>query len=303
MNDEIEVRVPGSPKRFHLNCWSVSGLESCVTVRVDDSVRYAFDIGHATRASIMCDHVFVTHGHIDHCGALPKHVSQRELRSRPPSTYYCPPDIEESLLTICQGFAAMNEGYINKPLSPSRKSVASPVGQDIPLSHGRVARPFRTYHRVASQGYLIYAHTRTRITEYMHLSGPEIGEYMAQGIQVWENKHLPEIAYTGDTTFDTFLDPDNADLLRSSILITEATYIDDRQPAEKARQRGHIHLQDIAKNAELFRHIGALVLVHLSDRYTSGQAQHWVRRLLPQWLLNKTWVPMLMKDMEGGYTY
>ena len=109
---------------------------------------------------------------------------------------------------------------------------------------------------------------------------------------------LPLFALIGDTTFDCFLEPQNADILRSRILITEATYIDDRQSPAKAHERGHTHLMDIAGNAELFRNVGALVLVHLSDRYNAGHVDYWIRRCLPPWLVNKTWVPTIAKDFE-----
>ncbi|OQV17197.1 hypothetical protein BV898_08690 [Hypsibius exemplaris] len=108
MNQEFHIGFPATGQEYFLNCWSVSGLESCVTVRTGGS-RFAFDIGHATRSSINCDRVFITHGHVDHCGALAKHVSQRDMRAMTPATYYCPQDIQETLKNICKSYAAMAE--------------------------------------------------------------------------------------------------------------------------------------------------------------------------------------------------
>lgn len=178
------------------------------------------------------------------------------------------------------------------------KLVAVPVGQTVELRGNRTMTPFRTYHRVPSQGFLISCKERTLLQEFAHLSPPEIGEYVAAGYTVHETSQVPEIAYTGDTTIDAFLDPANADILRSKILITEATYICSQQSPSKAKERGHMHLRDIASNAELFRETGALILVHMSDRYSCAQAAQWVQRSLPAWLLQKTWVPTLMKEIS-----
>jgi Metallo-beta-lactamase superfamily len=109
MNEEFCIQLASA--QYYLNCWSVSGLESCVTVRINQK-SFAFDIGHTTRSSINCEHVFITHGHVDHCGALAKHVSQRDMRSMPPATYYCPAQIEENLKQICQSYALMAERYV-----------------------------------------------------------------------------------------------------------------------------------------------------------------------------------------------
>jgi ribonuclease BN (tRNA processing enzyme) len=80
--------------------------------------------------------------------------------------------------------------------------------------------------------------------------------------------------YTGDTTFNGFLRANAAfqrtyasgSLLRARTLIIEATYLDGE--VCKAADRGHVHLLDIAEHAGLFEHVQALVLVHLSQKYS-----------------------------------
>ncbi|OQV17196.1 putative Ribonuclease Z, chloroplastic [Hypsibius exemplaris] len=184
---------------------------------------------------------------------------------------------------------------LEKPTIASPKILSVKVGEDFPVSPNRTMRPFRTTHRVPSNGYLIYKQEKSLLPQFQNLTGYEIGALVAAGTEVHEKHSVPEMAYTGDTTFDCFLDPANADILQARILITEATYIDDRQSPAKAKERGHTHLMDIAKNAELFRDVGALVLVHLSDRYNATQADHWMRRCLPPWLISKTWVPTIAR--------
>ena len=188
--------------------------------------------------------------------------------------------------------------YSNKPTVENPKITPVSLGTRTALSTKRTLVPFVTYHRVPSQGYLIYAKEQSLKPEYAHLNPRQAYEMNQQGFEVREWKEVPEIAYTGDTTFEAFQDKLNADVLNARILITEATYICDKQAPSKAKERGHCHLMDFAKNANLFQNVGALVLVHLSDRYNRTQADHWIRRSLPVSLQKKTWVPTLNKDME-----
>jgi ribonuclease Z len=190
------------------------------------------------------------------------------------------------------------EFFSKKAALVNPKMVCVAMGEEVQIGSQHTMRPFITTHRVASNGYLIYAKEMQLKEQYRTLSGQEIGVRQAAGAELREMRLVPEIAYTGDTTFDCFLEPTNADILKAKILITEATYIDDRQSVQKAKDRGHMHLMEIAENAEMFRHVGALVLVHLSDRYNRKQVDYWIRTCLPVWLQNKTWVPTLAKDFE-----
>ncbi|OQV17212.1 putative Ribonuclease Z, chloroplastic [Hypsibius exemplaris] len=133
-----------------------------------------------------------------------------------------------------------------KPTIASPKILSVKVGEDFPVSPNRTMRPFRTTHRVPSNGYLIYKQEKSLLPQYQNLTGHEIGALVAAGTEVHEKHSVPDIAYTGDTTFDCFLDPANADILQARILITQATYIDDRQSPAKAKKRGHTRLMDIA---------------------------------------------------------
>ncbi|GAU90015.1 hypothetical protein RvY_02496 [Ramazzottius varieornatus] len=294
MNSEFTLRFP--QQEYHLNCWSISGMESTVTVRTSDGPSYAFDMGQATRPSVSADYVMITHGHTDHCGAIHKHVAQRDLLSKRPATYFCPPDIEKSLKAICRQYAIMGE--YNKPTMENPTILPISLGSRTALSNKRTLVPFITYHRVPSQGYMIYSKEHVLKPEYAHVNPRQAHEMTRQGVEVREWKEIPEIAYTGDTTFEAFTDTVNADVLNARILITEATYICDKQSPSKAKERGHCHLMDFAKNADLFQNVGALVLVHLSDRYNRRHADQWINRSLPMALKKKTWVPTLNKDME-----
>ena len=64
----------------------------------------------------------------------------------------------------------------------------------------------------------------------------------------FKGKLRSDYFFTGDTTFEVFTSPPNADLLKVKTLITEATYIDDdtdklgRNSVEKARKYLYIFI-------------------------------------------------------------
>ena len=60
--------------------------------------------------------------------------------------------------------------------------------------------------------------------------------------------------------------PAHSYIFQAHTLITELTYLDgDRN---KAARYGHIHLDDIIENAQLFKHVQTLIFVHLSQKYS-----------------------------------
>jgi hypothetical protein len=59
-------------------------------------------------------------------------------------------------------------------------------------------RAFPTIHRVKSQGYILLRNYRTLKEEYRHLPGPEIGKLAQEGVQIRDEKLVPDVAYTGE---------------------------------------------------------------------------------------------------------
>ena len=99
---------------------------------------------------------------------------------------------------------------------------------------------------------------------------------------------------------DIFLNPHNPDLLRVKLLITEATYVDDeikggRTATDRARQRGHMHLDEIIQNEALFSDVENLLLVHFSDKYSSKYVRDQVSKKLPQSMKDKVHTGLVLK--------
>lgn len=101
---------------------------------------------------------------------------------------------------------------------------------------------------------------------------------------------------SGDTTIDVFLNTKTPDLLRVKLLIMEATYIDNSDSVLKAKEFGHIHLQEISDNAHLFRDVKAILLIHFSTKYTSEYIHHHVSCNIPSELIGKVFCATVAKE-------
>lgn len=90
----------------------------------------------------------------------------------------------------------------------------------------------------------------------------------------------PEIAFTGDTTADFILDPDNADVLQAKILVVESTFLDDSISVEHAREYGHTHLSEITSQTDKLQN-KAILLIHFSARYITEEIDAAINKLPP----------------------
>jgi ribonuclease Z len=63
----------------------------------------------------------------------------------------------------------------------------------------------------------------------------------------------PEVAFTGDTTIGFINIPENNRILKAKLLITECTFLDSAVDQAGAKERGHMHIRDIAAHADKFQ--------------------------------------------------
>ena len=66
---------------------SIAGVETCVEV---PTLRLVLDMGTCTSPAIGLQTVLVSHGHLDHCGALPHHAALRSMRGMEEGRYIVP---------------------------------------------------------------------------------------------------------------------------------------------------------------------------------------------------------------------
>ena len=65
------------------------------------------------------------------------------------------------------------------------------------LPSNYIVKPFPTVHRVASQGYIIYEHTKELKPEFKGLPSHVIAQKVREGQEINDIQEIPCIAYTG----------------------------------------------------------------------------------------------------------
>lgn len=228
-----------------------------------------------------CRFVCITHSHADHIGALHMDYFLRKRKRGQAVRYLMPTACEFDWKKAfkhfyaldkpgeevdCPRITAMRAGWLTETFS---------INDEVKLGKGLIIRAYPTFHRVTSVGYVLTEVRKRLKSEYQSLEGKEIGELVKQGVIVNEVYEKDVFAYTGDTKIEGLLK--TPQFLEVEVLMTECTFVGDLVSVELARERGHIHLNEIVENADEF-HNDHIILCHFSPRYTKGQIREEVTK-------------------------
>lgn len=258
---------------------SVSGYATAVALPEHD---LCFDIGAATPAAVACSRVAITHGHLDHLGAVAQHGYLRGMTRVEPPTYIVPPWLVHELHRLF----AFWRGVQNGREAPYRVEVSSIV-PDVSLGRSHSLRSFPTDHTLRSQGYTLMEHRRKVREEYRGLPGPEYKRLRQEGIDFQYDVHIPLFTFTGDTRA-AVLDTMPPWALSARVLAIECTFLGcDQVDEAEAVRKGHVHIDQLAARADRLVDAGAVLLTHFSRRYGNADVEAAIARL-PQPLRSKT---------------
>lgn len=239
---------------------SIAGLETCIDL---PEWKLCFDLGRAQYFALARPLVLFTHPHMDHLGAIAWHCATRALRGMRPPTYVVGREYAPALARL---FAAWRE--LDRSELPHTLVELGP-GEEFDLGFQRVARAFRSQHRVPCQGYVISERRQKLRPEHRALAGAEIARRRAAGDDsLFELQETALLAFCGDTRIEV-LEREEV-LRRVKVLVLECSFVDQRVSVAEARAMGHVHLDEIAERAELFGN-EAVLLTHFSERYSSAE--------------------------------
>ncbi len=273
-----------------------AGLHSSILVECKrNRDKFLLDCGTIIGAEVLgANHVFITHGHTDHIGAVVAFARARNKIYKTACIFYVPSSSLDPLLKIKALYEEMDQREI--PMDIRVINVGDDVMIGSPSNTQFRVHVFGTFHRVQSQGYAFYSRDVTRghlLKEFQLLEGKELGALKKQGVTITSPdivKESLDLVYTGDTTFPSLV-TECPFIFQAETLIMECTYLEI--DAASAAKWEHVHIGDIIDNIEVFEAVKHLVLCHLSGRYNPyGKALAILRENMPLKLIPKTHVTL-----------
>ena len=249
---------------------SVAGVETCIEV---PSLRLVLDMGRCTRTAIHQPLVLVSHGHLDHIGAIAQHAARRSMMHLGESTYVVPAAVADDVEGLFNA-----AGRLDGQVIPRRVMPLAP-GESFQISKDRWVRPFETYHRVPSQGYTVWERRHRLRNEFRGLPGAELGDLRKRGVEIEEAREVPLLSFTGDTRIEVL--ERTPELQRTETLVMESTFLDELVSVAEARATGHIHLDELLQRSELLPK-NEVVLSHFSARYRDEDVRRILGGRLPE---------------------
>ncbi len=248
--------------------FSLAGEE---TFFVLPELNVAFDVGRCRRELLSVDHVFLSHGHMDHAAGIAYYFSQRMFVDVPPGHLYAPQPLIDPIQRLLRVWADI-DGH--EP--PAHLHAAQP-GVDIPLRRDLVVRPFEVNHParrhdrtvVRSLGYAALEVRHKLKEEFTGLAGPALVELKRKGVEITRRVEIPLVAYCGDTAPGEFLELDY--VRNSKILLLECTFVEPDH-RDRARAGFHIHVSQLPGIVPQLNN-ERIVLFHLSRRTALAEAR------------------------------
>lgn len=231
----------------------------------------AFDVGRGALALTGAEHLFISHGHLDHSLGLPFVLSNRTMQELPPARVYCPAATVPALEAFVEAAAALEEEKYAYEIHGLEPGDRVDVGRDL------VVETFAVEHGVETLGFHLLRRQKKLLAEHREKSGTELAELRRRQVAVEAVSEEIRVTYCGDTGARVFeLEPR---LFLADVLLLECTFLAPGE-GDRAARYGHLHLSDLERQADRFEN-RAIVLHHLTRRHSLAELRHAVDERLP----------------------
>ncbi len=256
---------------------SVAGEESWYAL---PELNVGFEFGRAPQEIVSIDHIFLSHGHMDHAAGVAYYFAQRLFIDNEPGHLYLPHPLVQPVRDLLAIWGSIDG---NEPPGHVEAAVA---GFDIAVRRDLVVRPFEVNHpcrtrnrtAVTALGFAVIDVRKKLLDEFHGLSGPELVELKKKGVEITRRVEVPLVAYCGDTAPGDFL---GLDYVRDArVLLLECTFIDPDHVG-RARAGNHMHITDLRRVLPTLRN-ERILLTHLTRRTFLLDAREALRRELDE---------------------
>lgn len=223
----------------------------------------ALDAGMPARSFAGARTLLLTHGHVDHAGALSSLLGIRALQGvRQPLRVIMPAEIAGHVQSALDAMSALQHW----PLAI--EAVGLRAGEECALGNGLTVRAVQAFHVVPCLGYQVLRRVRRLRQAFRHLPGEEIRRLTVAGEALFESHEHLEFAYATDTLVSVL--DHMPSLYDSRVLLMECTFLDGRKSLEAVHAGCHIHLDELVARAHHFRN-EHVVLMHVSQMYRPAE--------------------------------
>ena len=259
---------------------SIAGRETWFHV---PSLDLAFDVGRSPAEIVPAPNLFLSHAHLDHAGGLAYWVSQRRLLRLPPARVFTDPAAVPAWRQILALHAELEGVGYDVGVEGLAPGGSVDLRKDLSVS------AFRADHRVPALGFVASEVRRRLVPAWQGRPEGEIRTAILRGEEVTRRSPRPLLAFSGDTGAGLF-ESAPREAFEAKVLLLECSFV-ETEDLPRARNYGHMHLDDLAERAGLFAN-EVLVLTHLTLRGTPAELRRTIARRLPASLASRT-VPFL----------